>query len=117
MMNVYNGNIRTDANGIAEVILPEYFEALNTDFRYQLTVIGEFAQAIIAEKISDNRFAIRTDKPGVEVSWQVTGIRKDPWAAENRIVVEEKKNQNLQGHYLYPELYDKPENRSIAQVE
>jgi hypothetical protein len=117
MMNVYNGNIRTDANGRAEVILPDYFEALNRDFRYQLTVIGDFAQAIIAEKINNNRFTIRTDKPDVEVSWQVTGIRKDPWAAENRIVVEEKKNQTLQGFYLYPELYGIPENRSIARAE
>ena len=115
MMNVYNGNIRTDSNGNAEVILPDYFEALNRDFRYQLTVIGEFAQVIIAEKVSNNRFAIRTDKPDVEVSWQVTGIRKDPWAAENRIVVEEKKNQTLQGHYLYPELYNNPENRSVVR--
>ncbi len=39
MMNVYNGNIRTDANGEATVMLP-LFEALNRDFRYQLTVIG-----------------------------------------------------------------------------
>ena len=117
MMNVYNGNIITDANGRAEVILPDYFEALNRDFRYQLTVIGEFAQAIIAEKISENRFTIRTDKPDVEVSWQVTGIRKDPWAGENRIVVEEKKNNDLQGHYLYPELYDNSENRSVVRVE
>lgn len=95
MMNVYNGNIMTDANGIAEVILPDYFEALNSDFRYQLTVIGEFAQAIISDEIRDNRFTISTDKPNVKVSWQVTGIRKDPWAAENRIVVEEEKNQTL----------------------
>jgi hypothetical protein len=117
MMNVYNGNIRTDANGIAEVILPDYFEALNRDFRYQLTVMGEFAQAIIGEKISDNRFTIRTDKPDVEVSWQVTGIRKDPWAAVNRILVEEKKSQTLQGHYLYPELYGNSVNPSIIRIE
>ena len=117
MMNVYNGNIRTDAKGSPEVILPDYFESLNRDFRYQLTVIGEFAQAIIAEKISDNRFTIRTDKPDVEVSWQVTGIRKDPWAAENRIMVEEYKKPELFGHYLYPELYGNPENRSVVRVE
>ena len=115
MMNVYNGNIRTDVNGRAEVILPEYFEALNRDFRYQLTVIGEFAQAIISGEISDNRFTIRTDKPNVKVSWQVTGVRKDPWAGENRIVVEEEKNQTLQGHYLYPELYVDTVSRSTVQ--
>lgn len=92
MMNVYNGNIRTDRNGYAIVTLPNYFEALNRDFRYQLTVVGgEFAQAIIAEKIRQNMFRIRTDKPNIEVSWQVTGIRKDKWAEEHRIPVESEK--------------------------
>jgi hypothetical protein len=47
MMNVYNGNIMTDRRGLAVVILPNYFEALNRDFRYQLTVIGQFAQALV----------------------------------------------------------------------
>jgi len=34
MMNVYNGNVVTDKTGMATVVLPEYFEALNRDFRY-----------------------------------------------------------------------------------
>lgn len=78
MMNVYNGNITTDQNGAAVVELPGWFEALNSDFRYQLTVIGAFAQAMVAEKIEGNRFTVRTSTPNVEVSWQVTGIRRDP---------------------------------------
>ena len=72
MMNIYNGNIITDENGEATVQLPEYFQALNRDFRYQLTVIGAFAQAIIADEITRNRFVIRTNDPNVKVSWQVT---------------------------------------------
>ena len=79
------------------------------DYRYQLTVLGEFAQAIIADEISDNRFTIRTDKPNVKVSWLVTGVRKDPWAEQNRIVVEEYKNPGLQGYYIHPLLYGRPE--------
>ena len=117
MMNVYNGNIITDGNGSAVVVLPDYFEALNMDFRYQLTVIGEFAQAIIAEKISGNRFTIRTDKPNVEVSWQVTGVRKDAWAEKNRIVVEEYKKPETRGYYLHPQLYGQPQTRSILWGE
>lgn len=78
MLNIYNGNITTDANGDATVVLPAYFEALNRDFRYQLTVIGQFAQAIVQDEIQANHFTIKTDKPGVKVSWQVTGIRQDP---------------------------------------
>jgi hypothetical protein len=91
MLNVYNGNVTTDADGVAEVALPDYFEALNSDYRYQLTVVGKFAQAIVAEEITDNVFTIKTDQPEVKVSWQVTGIRQDRWAVANRISVEAAK--------------------------
>jgi hypothetical protein len=105
MMNVYNGNITTNKGGLAVVVMPDYFEALNRDFRYQLTVIGQFAEAIVAKKIGNNRFVIRTNKPNVEVSWQVTGIRHDAYADAHRIQVEEEKPRQEQGHYLHPELF------------
>ena len=73
MVNLYNGNVTTDQHGVSVVVLPDYFEALNRDFRYQLTVIGQFAQAIVAEEIEKGRLTIKTDKPSVKVSWQVTG--------------------------------------------
>jgi hypothetical protein len=114
MMNVYNGNITTDRHGLATVNLPEYFEALNGDFRYQLTVIGQFAQAIVARKIAANRFVIRTSKPGVEVSWQVTGIRHDAYANAYRIPVEEDKSAGEQGYYLHPEVFGQSESKSIS---
>ena len=101
MMNVYNGNITTDANGDATVTLPAYFEALNRDFRYQLTVIGAFAQAMVAEEIGDNQFKIKTDKPNVKVSWQVTGIRQDKFAEDHRIPTEEDKKETEKGICLY----------------
>ncbi|MCS6919333.1 MAG: hypothetical protein NZM28_06150, partial [Fimbriimonadales bacterium] len=113
MVNLYNGNATTDARGYAVVTLPEWFEALNTDFRYQLTVIGQFAQAIIAQEIRNNQFVIRTDKPHVKVSWQVTGIRKDPYAQQHRIQVEEWKLPEHRGKYLHPELYGQPKERGI----
>ena len=114
MMNVYNGNITTDRHGLATVNLPDYFEALNGDFRYQLTVIGQFAQAIVAKKISANRLLIRTNKPNVEVSWQVTGIRRDAYANTYRIPVEEDKAAGEQGYYLHPEVFGQPESKSIS---
>jgi hypothetical protein len=114
MMNVYNGNITTDRHGLATVSLPDYFEALNGDFRYQLTVIGQFAQAIVARKISANRFVIRTSKPNVEVSWQVTGIRHDAYANVYRIPVEEGKTAREQGYYLHPEVFGQPESKGIS---
>jgi len=107
MMNIYNGNIVTDKSGNAIVILPDYFEALNMEFRYQLTVIGEFAQAIISKKIEGNTFKIKTDKPNIEVSWQVTGVRNDAFARKNRIKVEEEKEVENIGTYLNPEAFSK----------
>ncbi|MCB0535645.1 MAG: hypothetical protein KDD14_25800, partial [Saprospiraceae bacterium] len=113
MKNIYDGVVQTGPDGLATVQLPSYFDALNMDFRYQLTVIGQFAQAIIYEKIENNRFVIRTDKPDVEVSWQVTGIRKDPWAEANRTVVEPEKSPGEKGLYVNPEIYDQPNTMRI----
>jgi hypothetical protein len=113
MKNIYDGNITTDAAGEAVVELPDYFESLNRDFRYQLTVIGQFAQAIVATKIANNRFTVHTNKPNVEVSWQVTGIRKDAWANAHRVTVEPAKTALYQGRYLHPELYGAPGEASI----
>ena len=114
MMNIYNGNVTTDAKGRATVMLPDYFVALNRDFRYQLTVIGQFAQAIVDREISKNQFTIRTSKPLVKVSWQVTGIRQDAWANAHRIVVEENKSPQEQGHFLHPELFGASEQQAIG---
>ena len=44
MMNIYTGNVITDELGVATVQLPDWFEAENADFRYQLTVIGRRAR-------------------------------------------------------------------------
>lgn len=113
MMNIYNGNVVTDASGYATVTLPEWFEALNKDFRYQLTVIGDFAQAIVSQEIQNNQFVIRTDKPNVKVSWQVTGIRHDAFAEKYRIPVEEYKNGDDVGKYLHPDAFGLPETMGI----
>ncbi|HEV2721201.1 MAG TPA: hypothetical protein VG323_14355, partial [Thermoanaerobaculia bacterium] len=104
MKNVYDGVVVTDRDGFAAVELPDWFEALNRDFRYQLTCIGRFAQAIVETEVANNRFTIRTDRPNVKVSWQVTGIRHDAWADAHRIKVEEEKPPDEQGYYLAPEV-------------
>ncbi|MBI4810066.1 MAG: hypothetical protein HY800_01195 [Ignavibacteriales bacterium] len=116
-VNIYNGNVVTDVNGEATVTLPNYFEALNRDFRYQLTVIGQLAQAIVSEEIQNNRFTIKTDKPNVKVSWQVTGIRHDPFAESHRIQVEVEKTGKERGKYLYPKEYGVSETLGIDYEE
>jgi hypothetical protein len=113
MKNVYDGVISLDASGEAIVELPGYFESLNMEFRYQLTCLGEFAPVYIAREISGNSFAIAGGKPGMKVSWQVTGIRKDPFAGANRIHVEVDKPAQEQGAYLHPEAYGLGEEYGI----
>ena len=116
MLNIYNGNVTTDENGQAVVNLPPYFEALNRDFRYQLTVIGQYAQAIVAGEIKDGRFVIGTSAPNVKVSWLVTGVRQDAWANKHRIKTEEDKPEEERGFYLHPEAHNKPEEQGVEWV-
>lgn len=113
MMNIYNGNITTDASGYATVKLPGYFESLNSDFRYQLTVIGTFAQAIVAEEVIGGTFKIQTNQPNVKVSWQVTGIRQDKYAQAHRVSPEVEKEPELKGLYLHAAEWGMPESKSI----
>jgi hypothetical protein len=114
MKNMYDGVVVLDANGEAVVELPQWFQALNKDLRYQLTCIGGYAPVYIAEKVNDNRFKIAGGKPEMEVSWQVTGIRQDAWARAHPLAVEEDKPAEEQGYYLHPELYGAPEEKHIS---
>lgn len=112
MMNIYNGIVVLDLHGQAWVHLPEWFEALNRDFRYQLTAIGAPAPRLyIATEISGNRFKIAGGKPSGRVSWQVTGIRQDAYANAHRIQVEEDKPAAERGYYLHPELFSAPQEK------
>jgi hypothetical protein len=117
MLNIYSGNAITDENGYVTVILPKYFESANKDFRYQLTPIGTFAQAIIKEKINNNKFVIQTNTPNVEVSWQITAVRADKYANENRIVPEKDKNDELKGTYVHPELFGESKEKSESFIK
>jgi hypothetical protein len=97
--------------------MPEWFSALNRDFRYQLTSIGGFSPVYIAEKAQDNRFKIAGGSPGMEVSWQVTGIRHDPYANAHRIPVEQDKPAGEKGKYLHPTEGAQPASSGIDHEE
>lgn len=105
MKTIYDGVAVTDDRGTAVVQMPDYFQALNQEFRYQLTVIGVFAQAIVSEEIANNQFTIMTDQPNVKVSWQVTGVRHDAYTAWQPLVVEQNKPEDQIGKYWQPQAY------------
>jgi hypothetical protein len=104
MMDIYNGVVTLDAKGQASIKLPDWFESLNGNFRYLLTAMGASQPELyIAQEIRDNRFRIAGGKPSAKVSWQVTGIRHDAYAAAHRIQVEEDKPAAARGSYIHPE--------------
>ena len=116
-MNLYNGNAILDDNGEAWVTLPDWFEALNQDFRYQLTPIGAAAPNLhVAEEVKANRFRLAGGAAGLKVSWQITGVRHDAWANAHPMVVETAKSQAERGHFLHPELYGQAREQSIERV-
>jgi hypothetical protein len=114
MMNIYNGVITLDENGNAAVELPHYFEALNRTFRYQLTPIGApMPNLYIASEVSANSFAIAGGKPHARVSWEITGVRQDPSALANPIIVEEDKPAHHHGKFLDPAAHGYDDSRAI----
>jgi hypothetical protein len=117
MKNIYDGVALLDNSGSAWVDLPDWFEALNKDFRYQLTAIGAPGPNIhIAQKVANHRFLIAGGAPGAEISWQITGTRHDAYADAHRIPVEEAKPDAERGHYLFPSLFGRPEEESVFAV-
>jgi hypothetical protein len=117
MKNIYDGVTKLDNKGRATVELPAWFEAANSDFRYQLTSIGASSPDLhISEEINSCRFVIAGGKANSKVSWMVTGIRKDPYALANPLQVEKIKDEKERGHYLHPEIYGKPEETSIRHA-
>jgi hypothetical protein len=117
MLNVYSGTITLDAKGEATVTLPDWFEALNRDYRYQLTAIGQAAPDLhVKSEVKDSAFSIAGGASGQKVSWQLTGIRQDAWANAHRIPVEEEKPADERGLYLHPTEHGQPADKGIEAV-
>ncbi len=117
VLNIYSGNITLDARGEAWVSLPDYFDSINVDPRYQLTPIGAPApQLHIAQRVQNNRFKIAGGASGMEVSWEIKAQRNDRFVAERGAPVEQLKSAAERGRYIDPSLYGKPEEMGIFHV-
>jgi hypothetical protein len=116
VLNLYSGNAVLDASGEAVVQLPDWFEVINKDFRYQLTSIGAPGRDLyVAEEVSGGHFKIAGGRPGGKVSWQVSGVRNDAWEKAHPMQVEADKGAE-RGHYLTPELYGAAETARIGYM-
>ncbi|UZJ33137.1 hypothetical protein [Streptomyces endophytica] len=117
MKNVYDGTATLDSEGTATVQLPDYFEALNEEFQYQLTPLGDPAPELhISSPVAENRFAIAGGRPQQRVCWQITGARRDAWARANPFRAEAKKAPEECGYYLHPEAHGQRSERAIARL-
>jgi hypothetical protein len=115
MKNIYDGIATLDAAGSATVALPDWFEAVNGDFRYQLTAMGAPGPNLhIAQEISNHQFTIGGGQPGMKVSWQVTGVRHDAYAKAHPLHVSVDKPEGERGYYIHPDLYGAPAEKSLA---
>jgi hypothetical protein len=111
----YSGNVRTGRDGRARVRLPGYATAIAGDWRYELTPIGSFGQAIVEREVADGVFVIRTQHPFTKVSWMVTGIRHDPQALKDPVLPVQEKRGAERGHYLDPSLYGHSASSAVVR--
>ncbi|MBI4088443.1 hypothetical protein HY418_03660 [Candidatus Kaiserbacteria bacterium] len=116
--NLYDGLVTLDEGGAAIIELPAYFLALNKDFRYLATPMGEPMPELYLSSEVRKRFLglygspvlkIAGGVPNGRVSWQVTGVRHDLYILANPIRVEVEKGPGElvdKGEYICPECYE-----------
>lgn len=106
--NLYDGIVKLDGDGEAVVVLPDYYDALNKDSRYQFFAIDEaMPNLYIKEEEKNNKFTIAGGTPGGRVSWQITGIRHDAYILANPMLVEVPKGPDAvvkKGECIYEPL-------------
>ena len=90
--NLYDGVAQLDENGEVRITLPDYFMALNKDFRYQyFPHLEPMPNLYVKEGVRNNAFTIAGGAPLGTISWQVTGVRHDPYILANPLIPEVEK--------------------------
>ena len=118
-MDIYNGTTTLDDNGGATISLPDYFLPLNEDFRYLAEPIDQpmpnlhlatgVHKQFLFGLFGPAMFSISGGAPGGEISWQITGIRHDPYILAHPIIPEVEKGPGQlyeQGQYQCPACYE-----------
>jgi hypothetical protein len=87
VMDVYDGIATLDKNGDVTVQLPDYFDALNDEVRYQFSPLDQaMPNLYVKTQEKNNQFGIAGGVANGEISWQITGVRHDPYIEANPII-------------------------------
>jgi hypothetical protein len=73
----YSGEVWTDDAGRAVIVMPPFVRSHRAGFEYELTPAVAECSAVVVEELTDDRFAIETDRPHVKVAWRVTALRAE----------------------------------------
>lgn len=78
--DIYDGLATLDINGEAHVALPQYFDALNGEVRYQFSALDQpMPNLYLKQEEKNNAFVIAGGVPGGTISWQLSGVRHDAY--------------------------------------
>ena len=113
MKTIYDGVVELDGKGEGTVELPDWFEALNGDVRYQLTPISELAPLFVRSKVKSGRFLIAGGAAGQEVKPAGHGHPQGRLGRGAPIPVEEAKKGDVKGRYLHPEEHGQKASKGI----
>ena len=117
LKNVYDGSAVLDEHGRATIELPEWFESLNESFRYQLTAVGAPAPDLhVSRPLADHSFDIAGGAAGLDVCWQITGVRCDDWARAHPLVADPSKSAEEKGLLVHPDLVGRPVDLSLSAL-
>ena len=115
-MLIYRGKAEFDANGEVLVLLKDYVQAINTEYTYNLTPIGQYMPLYIAEEVNESgAFKIAGGTPGAKVAWTAYGQRNDAYFKANpeKLNPEIEKPAFMRGKYLDPLAHGLPRSMGV----
>src|SRR3954454_11849745 len=80
----YRGEVWTDGQGRAVVVLPPDAKSLTTPVAYTLEPCEVSASATVTSELRGGQFTIETDEPHVKVAWRIAGEIEAAAAASDR---------------------------------
>lgn len=111
---VYRGMEKFDKNGEVVVQLQDYISAININYTYNLTPVGEYMPVFISKEVDDKGlFIISGGKEGAFVSWTLYGQRHDAYFQKypEKLNPEVNKSAEQIGKFLDPRSHSKPLNK------